>query len=64
MSRPTPRLSPSQDRTVSDLTRRAIELWGAQRATSIEQIIAQAARNIRRLADNLPDDAEEPAFYF
>ncbi len=63
MSRSTPRKSPSHDRVVDDLTRRAVELWGAQRATSIEATITQAASNIRRLADYPPDPDEEPAFY-
>ena len=63
MSRSTPRSSPSEDQIVSALTRRAVELWGAQRARSIQRTIAQAAGNVRRLADDLPDAAEEPAFY-
>ncbi len=64
MSRSNPRQSPSEDPIVSELTRRAIELWGAPRARSIDRTIAQAAKNVRRLADDLPDAAEEPAFYF
>lgn len=55
-------LSPSEDRIISDLTRRAIELWGAERARSIERTIAQAAANIRRLADDMPDSGDQPAF--
>ena len=64
MSRSAPRSSDSEDRIVTDLTRRATELWGEKRARSIEQTIAQVARNVRRLADDLPDTEEEPAFYF
>lgn len=64
MSRSTSRQSTSEDRVVSDLTRRAVELWGAQRARSIEQTIEQAAKNVRRLADDLPEFGDEPAFYF
>jgi hypothetical protein len=46
------------------LTRRAIELWGDQRARAIEGTIVEAANNVRRLADDLPESGDEPAFYF
>ncbi len=45
------------------LRRRAVELWGAQRTTEIEDTIEDAARSIWLVESNPPPPDEEPAQY-
>ena len=45
------------------LRRRAVELWGEERAAEIEGTIEDAARSIRLIETNPPPPGEEPAQY-
>ncbi len=45
------------------LRRRAVELWGEERAAEIEGTIEDAARSIRLVESNPPPPGEEPAQY-
>ena len=61
--------SPSQPMTskneiASSLKARAEELWGAQRASELQKLLEETAENVWQVSRNLPDDEEEPGFYF
>ena len=45
------------------LRRRAVELWGEERAAEIEGTIADAARSIWLVESNAPRADQEPAQY-
>ena len=45
------------------LRRRAVELWGEERAAEIEGTIEDAARSIWLVESNAPPSDEEPAQY-
>ena len=45
------------------LTRRAVELWGEERAAEIEGTIEDAARSIWLVESSPPPPDEEPAQY-
>ena len=45
------------------LRRRAVELWGEERAAEIEGTIEDAARSIWLVESNAPPADEEPAQY-
>ena len=47
----------------ASLRRRAVELWGEQRAAEIEDTIEDAARSIWLVQANPPPADEEPAQY-
>ena len=47
----------------ASLRRRAVELWGEQRAAEIEDTIEDAARSIWLVESNPPPADEEPAQY-
>ena len=47
----------------SSLTRRAVELWGAERAEALTEAIDETARNIWLISQDPPPADEEPAFY-
>ena len=46
------------------LKKRAAELWGGDRAESLEPIIQETAGHIWLISQNLPAPEEEPGFYF
>lgn len=61
--------SPSQPMTskneiASSLKARAEELWGAQRASELQKLLEETAEHVWQVSRNLPDDEEEPGFYF
>ncbi len=47
----------------ASLRRRAVELWGEQRAAEIQDTIEDAARSIWLVESNPPPPGEEPAQY-
>ena len=47
----------------ASLERRAIELWGAERAAAIQDTIEDAARSIWLVESSPPPPDEEPAQY-
>ena len=47
----------------ASLTRRAVELWGEERAAEIGGTIEDAARSIWLVESNAPPADEEPAQY-
>ncbi len=48
----------------SSLKARAEELWGAQRAAEMQTLLEQTTEHVWQLSQHLPDDEEEPGFYF
>jgi hypothetical protein len=46
------------------LERRAVELWGSDRANAIAQTISQTALHVARVAGLPSEMEEEPGFYF
>ena len=54
----------SKEEITGSLEARAEELWGAQRASELHQLLEQTAENVWQISQDLPDDGEEPGFYF
>ena len=54
----------SKENIAGSLEARAEELWGKQRASELQQLLEQTAENVWQISQDLPDDAEEPGFYF
>ena len=54
----------NEQEVVESLTRRAVELWGSERAKQMETNLRLTARQISKLASDLPPPNEEPGFYF
>ena len=48
----------------SSLKARAEELWGTQRAARLETLLEQTTEHVWQLSQHLPDEDEEPGFYF
>ena len=51
------------EEVAASLRRRAMELWGEERAAEIEDTIEDAARSIWLVGSNPPAQDEEPAQY-
>ena len=54
----------SKSEIVSALKARAEELWGAQRAAEMQTLLEQTSEHVWQISQHLPDDDEEPGFYF
>ena len=54
----------SEKEIADSLFERAAQLWGKERAGELAAVIEQSASNIWRLSQNLPEENEEPGFYF
>jgi hypothetical protein len=63
---PTSPSQPTGSRTeiASSLKARAEELWGPQRAAELQKLLEQTAEHVWQISQHLPDDEEEPGFYF
>ena len=54
----------SKEEIVSSLKARAEELWGARRASELQNLLDQPAEHVWQISQHPPDDEEEPGFYF
>lgn len=54
----------SKTEIASSLEARAEELWGTRRATELQELLEQTTEHVWQLSQHLPDDDEEPGFYF
>ncbi|MCH8062896.1 MAG: hypothetical protein IH861_10380 [Chloroflexi bacterium] len=54
----------SKEEIVSSLKARAEELWGARRASELQNLLDQTAEHVWQISQHPPDDEEEPGFYF
>ena len=54
----------SEKEIADSLFDRATQLWGQERAGELTAVIEQAANNIWHLSQNLPEEDEQPGFYF
>ncbi len=54
----------SKDELALSMKKRAVELWGAERASEIDLSIDGMAERIYLISQNLPQAEEEPGFYF
>ena len=54
----------SKTEIASSLEARAEELWGPQRATELQELLEQTAEHVWKISQDLPNDEEEPGFYF
>ncbi len=54
----------SKEEIASSLKARAEELWGARRASELQKLLETTAENVWQISQDLPDDEEEPGFYF
>lgn len=53
----------SRDGIFRELTEKAADLWGPERAAAIRTVLEQMSNNIWLVAQNPPDSDEEPAFF-
>ena len=53
----------SQQEIAQELFAKATELYGAERAEAIRATLEEAAEHLWVISHNLPDKAEEPAFF-
>ena len=54
----------SKEELALSMKKRAIELWGAERASEIGLNIEGMAERIYQISQDLPQAEEEPGFYF
>ncbi len=54
----------SKAEITKSLRARAEELWGAQRAAELQTLLEQTSEHVWQISQRLPDDDEEPGFYF
>ncbi len=54
----------SKEEIASSLKARAEELWGARRASELQKLLETTAENVWQISQDLPDEEEEPGFYF
>ena len=54
----------SEEELALSMKKRAVELWGAERASEIDLTIDGMAERIYLISQNLPQAEDEPAFYF
>ncbi len=54
----------SKDELSRELAKKAGALWGEKRAQEISAGLDQVAGFLERVAQNLPDKEEEPAFFW
>ncbi len=54
----------SKEEIASSLKARAEELWGTQRASELQKLLEETAEHVWQVSQDLPDEEEEPGFYF
>ena len=53
----------TNDRLLSDVTRRAQALWGEERTRELSAALAHTAEALTRIAEHRPDPEEEPDIF-
>ena len=53
----------SQEEILKELSAKATEFWGQERAEALRAVLEESAANLWLLAQNLPDVEQEPAFF-
>ena len=53
----------NREQIIHDLSSRAVSLWGEQRAVDLKPSIEQMADWLMQIAQDLPGQQEEPAFF-